>query len=196
MPVVVALAIVLFALLLAIALMPVALVQRYRVVTTRRPARGWLAALNVAGLLGSALTFIAGAAITNLWVPHALAYTLMGSAVGCALGGIGLALTRWEPTPRALFYTPNRWLVLSITLVVTGRILYGVWRGWHTWRAGVEGASLLVTAGVAGSLAAGAVAIGYYLTFWLGVRRRLRRHVRGQFMSPRFSRPSNPDCRP
>jgi hypothetical protein len=33
--------------------------------------------------------------------------------------------------------------------------------------------------GVADSLAAGAVVLGYYLSYWLGVRRRLKAHARG-----------------
>ena len=52
---------------------------------------------------------------------------------GCLLGLLGLALTRWEHTPRALHYTPNRWLILIITLVVSARLLYGIWRIWHGW---------------------------------------------------------------
>jgi hypothetical protein len=41
----------------------------------------------------------------------------------------------------------------------------------------MEGESWFVAAGVAGSMAAGAVVIGYYLVYWLGVRRRWRRHA-------------------
>jgi len=36
---------------------------------------------------------------------------------------------------------------------------------------------LVASFGVAGSLAAGAVVLGYYLSYWLGIRRRLRRHL-------------------
>ena len=41
----------------------------------------------------------------------------------------------------------------------------------------MEGESWFVAAGVAGSMAAGAVVLGYYLTYWIGVRRRYRRHA-------------------
>ena len=37
--------------------------------------------------------------------------------------------------------------------------------------------SLVASFGVAGSLAAGAVVLGYYLSYWLGIQRRLRRHL-------------------
>jgi hypothetical protein len=93
------------------------------------------------------------------------------------LGIIGLLLTRWEPAVGALYYTPNRLLVLGITLVVTARLVYGFWRGWQTWQSGADGASWIATAGVAGSMAAGAVVLGYYLAYWIGVRGRLRRHA-------------------
>jgi hypothetical protein len=93
------------------------------------------------------------------------------------LGLIGLQLTRWEPTAVGLYYTPNRLLVLTLMLLIAGRLLYGVWRGWESWRAGLQGESWFVAAGVAGSMAAGAVVLSYYLTYWVGVRRRHRRHV-------------------
>jgi hypothetical protein len=95
-------------------------------------------------------------------------------------------LSRWEATPGALHYTPNRWLVLAITLSVASRLLYGMWRGWQAWQAGLNGAPWLVASGAAGSLAAGAVVLGYYLIYWLGVRRRLHAHNRMTSLDRRF----------
>ena len=118
--------------------------------------------------------FLMGAALTNIWVPRALAYTLAGLAGGFALGLLGLVLTRWEISPRGVHYTPNRALILMITLLVTARLFYGLWRGWHNWRAAVGGDSWLAQSGAEGSLAAGAVVLGYYVIYWAGVRRRLR----------------------
>jgi hypothetical protein len=164
----------LLVLFIAIALLPLSLVQRYRVGSARRPARGWFIALNLGAILISTAIFLAGAAITNAWVPNAFAYTLVGVAIGCVLGIVALALTRWEPTTRALHYTPNRWLVLAVTLLVTARVLYGFWRSWHAWSAGLD--SWSAAFGVAGSMGAGAVVLGYYLAYWIGVRRRLKRH--------------------
>ncbi len=163
--------------LLVVALIPVSLVQRYRVGTSRQRARGWLAALNVGGISLSVLLFLTGAIFTSIWVPGAVTYTLAGLGAGCMLGMVGLWMTRWEPGIGSLHYTPNRWLVLGITLVVTGRLLYGFWRGWESWREGVSGESWVVASGVAESMAAGAVVLGYYLVFWLGVRRRLRQQL-------------------
>jgi hypothetical protein len=96
--------------------------------------------------------------------------------VGGVLGGVGLWLARFEPSGEALHYTANRWLVLAITLAVAARIAYGFWRGFESWRSGIEGGAWLVASGAAESLAAGAVVLGYYLTFWWGLRRRLRGH--------------------
>lgn len=176
MPLIAALALVFVVLVAVIVLMPVTLIQRYRVGTARRLARGWVATLNLLALVLSTGMFLTGAAVTNAWVPDAFKYALMGLAGGGALGVIGLALSRWESTPRTLHYTPSRSLVLAITLLVTSRVLYGFWRSWHAWRSALDGTDWLAASGVAGSLAAGAVVLGYYLVYWAGVRRRLRRH--------------------
>ena len=163
--------------LAVIALVPLSIVQRYRMGTSRQRARGWLATLNVAALLFSCVLFLVSAALTAVWVPGALTYTATGLTLGALLGIAGLWLTRWEPSAGALHYTPNRLLVLSLMLVIAARVCYGLWRALHTWRAGLEGEPWFVAAGIAGSMAAGAVVLGYYLTYWLGIRRRYRRHA-------------------
>jgi hypothetical protein len=165
-----------FVVVFSVALIPFSLLLRYRVGTARQPARGWLVTLNLVGLSISTLLFLLTAAFTTRWVPDAFRYALMGLGIGCVLGILGLVLTRWEHGSRALYYTPNRWLVLGITLVVTARIGYGFWRSWHAWRAAYEHTALIAASGVAGSLAAGAVVLGYYVTYWAGVRRRIKRH--------------------
>lgn len=165
----------LFVVVLSIVLLPVSLVQRYRIGTARRPGRGCLAGINLVSLWLSSMLFGLAAAFTSLWVPGAFAYTLAGFAAGGLLGLLGLALTRWEPTPDTLYYTPNRWLVLGITLVVTARVLYGFWRSWQAWGAGLDYQAWATAAGVAGAMGAGATVLGYYLVYWLGVRRRLKR---------------------
>lgn len=155
--------------------MPLLLVLRYRAGTMRRRARKWAATFNMLSLMISAALFLWVAAMTTLWVPKAFSYSAAGFAGGCLLGLLGLALTRWELTPQALYFTPNRPLVLLITLAVTARLLYGLWRIWHAWRGAAANDSWLEAAGIAGSLAVGAVVIGYYLTYSAGIRWRLRR---------------------
>ena len=165
--------------LIGIALVPLSLLQRYRVGTTRRPARGWFIGLNLIAVLLSAAIFMLAAALTTAWVPGAFSYALIGFAAGGLLGMIGLALTRWESDSHSLHFTPNRSLVLLVTLLVAARIVYGFWRSWHTWNEGVRvwGAAF----GVASSMGAGAVVLGYYTAYWLGVRRRFIRHRQGRF---------------
>lgn len=155
--------------------MPLLLVLRYRAGTMRRRGRKWAATINLLSLLISAALFLWVAAMTTLWVPKAFTYSLAGIAAGCVVGLLGLAVTRWEPTPQGLFFTPNRWLVLLLTLAVSARLLYGLWRIWHAWRAAGANDSWLASAGIAGSMAVGAIVIGYYLAYSAGVRWRLRK---------------------
>jgi hypothetical protein len=162
--------VVLFA---SVVLIPIGLIQRYRAGTMRRRARGWLVTLNVIGISLSTVIFLVSAALTNIWLPQALLYAGTGVLVGVALGVVGLALTRWERYPGALFYTPNRWLVLTITLAVAARIAYGFWRAWQQWHTSGDAGGWIVTTGLEGSLAAGATVLGYYLAYWHGVGRRM-----------------------
>ena len=158
--------------------LPLSLVRRYRMGTARRPARGWIAAANVLTLALSTGLFLVTAAVTSFWVPEALPYAFVGLAAGGVLGMLGLAATRWEAGPRSLHFTPNRWLVLALMVVITSRLLYGFWRAWTAWRSAGPGTGWLAEAGVAGSLAAGALILGYTLVYWIGVRRRLLRNAR------------------
>jgi hypothetical protein len=170
-----ALLLILLAILASVVLIPITLVMRYRAGTARRRVRQWLATVNAAGLAVSTVFFLTAAAVTNIWVPQAFVYASAGLAGGALVGFAGLALTRWEVAPGAVFYTPNRWLVLAITLAVSGRLAYGFWRGWNAWQSLAGDTSWAAAAGVAGSLAAGAVILGYYFVYWLGVRARAPR---------------------
>lgn len=159
--------------LVLIALMPLILIQRYRVGTARRMARSWTATFNVVLMAFSAISFLAGAAMTAVWVPNAFTGAAAGVAVGAILGIAGLVLTRWESTAVSLHYTPNRWLVLIVTFVVSARVLYGLWRSWTVAEAGVYGTPMVLAFGIPESLAAGGTVIGYYFVYGLGVRRRI-----------------------
>lgn len=158
-----------------IALTPLLLFQRYRVGTSRREGRPWLATLNVVLMIVSALFFLGGAALTSIWIDRVLTGAAAGVGIGVVLGGIGLLLTRWEATPRSLHYTPNRWLVLGVTLVVAARVVYGFYRSLLAARAGIEGAGLVSAFGVPESMAAGGIVIGYYLAYGAGLRWRITR---------------------
>lgn len=158
--------------LVVIVLIPVSLVQRFRLGTRRRPARRWVATANLIAVSVSAVLFLAGAVAATVWVPDAYRYTLAGLGAGAVAGLVGLVLTRWETLDGRLHYTPNRLLVLAITLVVAARVLYGFWRAWDAWQAG-ESATWLAASGAAATMSAGAVVLGYYAVFWAGVRRRV-----------------------
>jgi hypothetical protein len=172
------LAVLLLLPLVLFALMPVVLIQRYRVGIRRRSPRPWVARLNVYLLTLSAASFLVTAAAAGYWVPDAFLSAAGGMAVGAALGAIGLWLSRWQRTPASLHYTPNRWLVLAITVVVAARILYGFIRGFMVFEGARDSASIASSFGIAGSMAVGALVIGYYLAYAIGVRRRIRRWQR------------------
>ena len=165
--------------LVLIVLMPVILIQRYRVGTARRMARPWMATLNVALMAFSAFRFLGGAVVTTVWVPNAFTGAAAGVALGAVLGVVGLMLTRWEPTAATLHYTPNRWLVLLVTLLVSVRVLYGLWRSWTVAEGGIYGTPMVLAFGIPESLAAGGTVIGYYLAYGLGLRRRFRKWQNG-----------------
>ena len=165
--------------LVLMALMPLILIQRYRVGTARRLARPWMATVNVVLMAFSVICFLAGAGVTAVWVPNAFTGAAAGVTLGAALGLVGLTLTRWEPAAATLHYTPNRWLVLLVTFLVSARVLYGLWRSWTVAEAGVFGTPMVMAFGIPESLAAGGTVIGYYFAYGLGVRRRIRKWQNG-----------------
>ena len=160
--------------LLVIVLIPVSLVLRLRRGTMRRQARRWMVTANMIAATLSTVMFLIGALITSRWVPDVLRYSLTGLGVGAVLGLSGFALTRWESSGGVVHYTPNRWLVVTVTIFVAARIIYGFWRVWNAWQSGVEEIATVAAPGIAMSMAAGAVVLGYYLIYWTAVRRRLR----------------------
>lgn len=164
--------------LVVIALMPLILIQRYRAGSARRQARPWAATLAIIAMTFSAAFFLVSTAVTTIWFPGALSGAAIGMAIGVGLGGLGSVVTRWEATVRSLHYTPNRWLVLLVTLVVSGRILYGLVRSLRAATAGLSGTATLDAFGVPESLAAGAIVIGYHLAYNVALRWRIARWQR------------------
>jgi hypothetical protein len=156
--------------------LPFSIRQRYRSGTARRQARGWLSALNASSLAVSAGIFLSVAWFSSAWVPGAVTYSFWGLIAGAALGFLGLALSHWEGGRGILHYTPNRWLVLMITVLVTVRIFFGFYRTWVAWHSTPDAASWLASSGLAGSMGAGGLVLGYYLVYWSGVWVRIRRH--------------------
>ena len=156
-----------------VALILLAIVQRVRAATTRRQARGWVATLNLLAAAFSVTLFLVGAYLSSRWIPDAFAYACLGLAAGTLLGLVGTRLTRWEFLDGRLYYSPNGWLVATVMLVVTARVLYGCWRAWDAWRASVDATTWVAASWLEASMLAGAIVLGYYMTYWMGVRDRL-----------------------
>ena len=158
--------------LLWLMLLPVLLLQRYRLGRARQRAIGWVVGANAWLLLGSALLLLVGAWLGQRWVADALPFAAGGLAVGLLLGMLGARLSRFEFTPKGMFHTPDRWLVLILTLTVAARIALGIWQAWLYWRAGRAMHGLLEQQG--SLFALGAMLLGHYLAYAWGLRRALR----------------------
>jgi len=152
-------------------LLPIALLQRYRLGKARRRAVGWMVRLNAWLLLVSVAVFLLSAWLIGYWVDAALLHAGAGLGAGVLVGLAGVALTRFEREPRGLYYTPNRWLVLGLTLVVAARIAFGIWRAWQLWRVDAHAEWVSQQGGL---LAVGGLLLGYYLAYGWGLRRHLR----------------------
>jgi hypothetical protein len=169
-------ALLLFVLLTLAGVVLLSLALRYRAGTAQRQARRWVATLNVWATSFSAVFFLSFTLLLSFWVGSAFRFALMGMGCGAILGLLGLALTRWESRPEGLFYTPNRWLALIVTLAIAARIVYGWWRATHSRSSAPGDQHWLITAsGMQLSLAVAAGLIGYYLVYSVGVRLRMER---------------------
>jgi hypothetical protein len=113
--------------LLALLLLPVSLWARYRNGRARRRAQGWAVRTNAWLLAVSVPMFLASAWLASLWLPEALRDACYGLLAGVGLGIVGLWLTRFEHDASGFHFTPNRWVVLVLILVVTARIAVGMW---------------------------------------------------------------------
>lgn len=162
-------------------LLPLSLWQRYRFGKARRRAWPWMVRLNAWLLLLSVAIFLMTMAITSVWWPGALAYAAAGIGAGALVGALGLWATRFERNAQGLFYTPNAWLILALTLVVAARIGMGFVELWRHWQ-GAESLALIPVVDHASLFAVAGLLIGYYLAFTWGLRaklpRPLPRHIR------------------
>jgi hypothetical protein len=104
--------------------------------------------------------------------PSALAI-VGGSVVGAALGVYGIRLTKFEATPAGLFFTPNAWLGIALSLLFLGRLTYR----FAQFYSSDDGGGALpsdfmrnpLTLFIFGTLAA------YYVIYAIGLIRRGRR---------------------
>jgi len=135
------------------------------------------ASLNVWVTSFSAVFFLSFTLLLSFWIGSAFRFALIGLGFGAILALLGLAMTRWESRSEGLFYTPNRWLAVVVTLAIAARFIYGWWRATHSGSSALGDQHWLITAsGTQLSLAVAAGLIGYYLLYSIGVRLRLTRH--------------------
>ena len=166
-----------FALLLL--LWPLALWNRYRVGTSRRRPPRWLTRLNAWLIPVSALLFLGGMGVAQLFVAHAFPYAALGVLAGLALGALGWTLTRVEHRPGQIWYTPNRWLVLALTLVVVARMFAGIWQAWERMRGDTAALAAWGPLGEpAGLFAVAGLVVGYHAMYAVLLQWRLGRWLR------------------
>jgi hypothetical protein len=171
-------ALLVFVLLALAGVVLLSIALRYRAGTARRQARRWVATLNVWATSFSAVFFLSLTLLLSFWIDSAFRFALVGMACGGILGLLGLAMTRWENRAQGLFYTPNRWLAVLVTLAIAARFVYGWWRAAHSGSRSLPGNPhwQITGSGAQFSLAVAAGLIGYYLVYSIGVRLRLTRH--------------------
>ncbi|MGH8055566.1 MAG: DUF1453 domain-containing protein [Stenotrophomonas sp.] len=158
-------------------LLPLSLWQRFRSSGARRLARPWLVTFNLWGTAVSTVLFAIFATVAGFWWPGAWTYAALGWLAGLLLGALGHALTRFDANAETLFYKPNTWLVLALTLMILVRVVAGMVQG---WQASVNGVAWPQTGWLshAGLLAMAAVLLGYAGMYALLLRRRVRHHQR------------------
>jgi hypothetical protein len=101
-----------------------------------------------------------------------------GLVIGSLLAVYGLRLTRFEPTPEGLFYTPNVHLGIALSLLFAGRVLYRLVEvyaiGTTASPSTADFARSPVTLAVFGLLA------GYYIAYAFGLVRWRYRVLRAK----------------
>ena len=128
--------------------------------------RPWVT-LVIFPLLIGLLCFAAHAHVERLW------WLAGGLGIGSLLGIYGLRKTRFEPTKKGLFYTPNAHLGITLSLLFVGRVIYRLVEVYAVTPDMPHGmddfARSSLTLAVFGLLA------GYYISFAIGlVRWRFR----------------------
>jgi hypothetical protein len=101
--------------------------------------------------------------------PIALAALAGGVAAGGVLAVYGLRLTRFERTAQGLFYTPNAYLGVALSLLLIGRVLYRLMQVYSgdvlTAAASSDFVRTPATLAIFGTLA------GYYVAYAIGLLR-------------------------
>ena len=152
-------------------LLPISIIQRYRYGKARRRVLPWAVRLNSWLLAMSVLAFVGSSWVAAVWVDLALLDAMLGLGAGGVIGAVGLSLDRFEVTPQGFFRTPNEWLVLGVSLLLAGRIAFGLWLA---WRDGPDTA-MAAWATHGGLIGVAGILLGYAVATSWGLRFRVAR---------------------
>lgn len=162
---------------LFIALMlPLSLLQRYRMGRKRRRLWPWANRLNTVFAWISVALFLPGAWASSLWLDGALAMAWAGLAAGMLLGLLNIALSRIEHAPDGVHLTPSAAIVLTLVLLVVLRIVLGGWQlleHGFDWQARTRDVAWFLRP--SSLFAFAGLLIGHGLAWYLALGARLRR---------------------
>lgn len=111
------------------------------------------------------VTLLLAAASVLYW--PSLAGLGVGLLLGVPLAMVALRLTRFETTDEGVFYTPNTYLGLTVTLLLVGRIVYRFTVIFGGSRLGDPMAPSLMQSPI--TLVLFGVTAGYYIAYYGGV---------------------------
>ena len=161
---------------LFIALMlPLSLLQRYRLGRKRRKVWPWANRLNTLFAWISLLLFLLGAWASNVWLEGALAMAWAGLGSGMLLGLVNIALSRIERSADGVHLTPSAAIVLALVLLVVARIVMGGWQlveHGFDWQARTRDVAWFLRP--SSLFAFGGLLVGHGLAWYLALGARLR----------------------
>jgi hypothetical protein len=121
-------------------------------------ARPWI----TLGIFSAVIVVLAFAAQGHL---ERLEWLAVGLPVGTGLALYGLRVTRFEPTPQGLFYTPNAYLGIAMSLLFFGRIAYRLVEVYDI--AATHGKPNFMSSPI--TLAVFGLIAGYYVVYAIGL---------------------------
>jgi hypothetical protein len=124
--------------------------------------RPWIT-LTLFPALIALLAFAARAHAERLW------WLAGGLIIGSLLAVYGLRLTRFEPTPQGLFYTPSVHLGIALSLLFVGRIVYRLVEVYAIDATAAPSSADFVRSPV--TLALFGLLAGYYIAYAFGLVR-------------------------
>jgi hypothetical protein len=138
------------------------LYRRVRRNIGRQPLRATQLKVRIAILMMVTLlitTSLARGADLLLWLA-------LGAAGGSALALWGVQLTRFESSPQGIFYTPNAYLGIAVSLLLIARIVYRIVQMGPSLQSPQ---AMSIYAGTPMTMGLFGLVIGYYLAYCAGL---------------------------